>query len=79
MPEEAATRQKSYESPRVPSGQLQEIFDLAESFRAAEHAPSVRLDHFLLAAVLTGYPSTAEKVLTVFARVRDDWLKDTEG
>jgi len=79
MPKEAATEQKSYESPRVPSGQLQEIFDLAESFRAAEHAPAVRLDHFLLATVLTQYPPAAENVLTVFAKVRDDWLRDTVG
>ena len=78
MAKESTAQQKSYESPRVPSGQLQEIFDLAESFRAAEHAPSVRLDHFLLALVLTQYPPVAENVLTVFARVKDDWLRSVD-
>jgi len=61
------------ENPYCPSGQLQAAFQLAEKFRAAEKAPAVRLDHFLLATILEFYPPVAEDILKVFKEVADDW------
>lgn len=66
---------ESWESPRCPSGELQEIFNIAESFRSVEHAPAIRVDHFLLALVLSQSPSIAEDVLKVFQNVKDKWRK----
>ncbi len=64
---------EKWESPNCPSGQLEQCFKLAEKFRASEHAPSVRLDHFLLAVILILYAPTAEDVLKVFERVKKEW------
>jgi len=66
---------KSWERPNCPSGELERIFKTAEEFRAAEQAPAVRVDHFLLALALEGYPPRADDVLKVFRRVRNRWHK----
>jgi len=63
----------TWESPNCPSEELADVFRLAESFRAIEHAPAVRVDHFLLALVLNQYEPVAERVLKVFEKVKDDW------
>ena len=67
---------KVWEHPNCPSGELERIFKTAEEFRSAEQAPAVRVDHFLLALVLEGYPPRANDVLKVYKRVRSRWLKE---
>jgi len=64
---------ETWENPNIPSGQLEEAFILAEKFRAIEHAPAVRLDHFLLAVILEIHPPVAEDILKVFENVKDIW------
>lgn len=68
-------KQEPWECPGCPSAQLAQVFKVAESFRKAEHAPSIRVDHFLLALVLDQSAATAEKVLKVFRKVKRDWQK----
>ena len=67
---------EKWERPNCPSGKLEECFKWAEKFRASEHAPSVRLDHFLLAVILVLYAPVAEDVLKVFKRVAKEWQDD---
>jgi hypothetical protein len=66
-------KQEKWEYPNCPSGELADVFKLAESFRAIEHAPAVRVDHFLLALVLNQYEPIADDVVKVFEKVRSDW------
>jgi len=66
---------EKWESPNYPSGQLENAFILAEKFRALEKAPSIRVDHFLLAVLLDIYPVIARDVLKVFENVKDNWQK----
>ena len=75
---EREMNQEKWEAPCCPSGELEGIFKIAESFRAAEHAPAVRVDHFLLALVLLRSPSLAEDVLGVFERVSDKWRDELQ-
>jgi len=60
---------KSWENPNCPSGQLEQIFKDAEKFRAIQQAPSVRLDHFLLAALMNQYPPLADDILKLLAEI----------
>jgi hypothetical protein len=64
---------KSWEHPYCPSGELQEVFELAEKFRAIQQDPAVRVDIFLLALILMIYPPLAEDVVELFAEVKDKW------
>ena len=51
----------------VPSGQLGELFAHAAKFAEAEDAPSVRLDHFMAAALFHAFPPDAWKTVVQIA------------
>jgi len=58
------------------SGELSEALTTAQAIAAAEQAPAVRLEHFLLASLFHTYPPHADRILKVAASVRDIWLRE---
>lgn len=78
FPEEGEGK-KPWESPFVPSGELEQIFTTAEEFRAAEEAPAVRLDHFLFALLFRHSAYKADALLKIFNEVSDEFHKQVEG
>ena len=67
------------EASHCLSMELAKILEIAEAFRAIEQAPAVRVDHFLLALIIEGFPPNAEKVLEVFEKIKNKWHKDVNG
>lgn len=70
---------ETWERAFCPSGELEEIFKLAERFRASEHAPAVRLDHFLLAFILVQMPWQAGNILKVCKHSEAIWRMELKG
>lgn len=68
-----------WESPNMPTGELEEVFVLAEKFRAITEAPAVSMTHFLLAYVLISQPYKAKDILKLFKQVQHDWENELKG
>lgn len=71
--------EQTWEHPLVPSAELSAIFNMAEKFREALQDPSVRLEHFLFAAMVNEHPYRAEAITKWLAEIGDNWRNEVES
>lgn len=61
------------------SAELAEALDTAQAIAAAENAPAVRFEHFLLAALFLTYPPHIDRILRIAAGIRDAWQREAQN